>query len=113
MTARLASKVLVSALIRTAESAGGFAAVVRRGDPDAGAVLIQTLEKGRISGLWERMPSDPDTRKWQRVGPQDTDSIEEMLAYVARRIDRDHDLWLVELDIANAERFVAETATTD
>ena len=34
-------------------------------------------------------------------------------AYIARAMDRDPDLWVVELDVAQAERFAAETLLFD
>jgi hypothetical protein len=86
--------------------------VLRRGDDGAGAVIIQAAEKGRFSGLWERFPDAREGRKWQRVGPQRIDNIEESAAYLERRSRADRDLWLIELDIANVERFIADSAPT-
>ena len=42
--ARLKTDIAVSALIRRAQSAGAFAAIVRRGDGDAGAYLAVTRQ---------------------------------------------------------------------
>jgi hypothetical protein len=38
---------------------------------------------------------------------QEPENVEEFRAYLARRTARDPDCWLVELDIANAERLIA------
>jgi hypothetical protein len=106
--ARLASSVLVNALIRMVNHAGGFAMVLAKGDDTSGQLLIQCLEKGRFSGLYERLLDGSGAYKWQQVGPQTYENTEEIAAYVARRRGNDPDLWLLELDIPDAPRFIAE-----
>jgi hypothetical protein len=112
VTPRLASATLVTAIIRLTQSAGGFATVLRKGDEGAGAIILQTLEKGGFSGLWERLPDAKNSRTWQRIGPQCIENAEELAAYLDRRTRSDSDIWLIELDIANAERFVVESVPT-
>ena len=46
MSARLASSLIVSALMQRAQAEGGFAAVLAKGDPNAGAVLVILTERG-------------------------------------------------------------------
>ena len=46
MQPRLASSVLVSGLIRTAEAQGGVGAVLAKGDAQAGAVAVILAERG-------------------------------------------------------------------
>jgi hypothetical protein len=111
MTARLTSAMLASALMRRVQSAGGHAALLARGDEISGSILIQSLEKGRISGLWERLLSPDGLYQWQRVGPQDIVGDDEYDHYIERRRARDPDLWLIELDIVNAERFIVDSAS--
>jgi hypothetical protein len=105
----LASKLLVSALVRTAETRGGGGMILKKGDETAGAVLIQMLEKGRASGLYERVLTRAGAYAWDKVGPQDIDNIRETDAYILRRTDRDPDLWVVELFVPDAAQFIAET----
>jgi hypothetical protein len=47
--------------------------------------------------------------RWQRVGPTESASSAEIADFLARRARFDEDLWAIELDIADAERFIAET----
>ncbi len=54
MEPRLQSELLVTALRRRAESLGGFAAVLARGDSTAGAILVILAEKGRKARILER-----------------------------------------------------------
>lgn len=109
VTARLPSKILVSALVRRVEQAGGFAMIVARGEDMGGVILVQTLEKGRFSGFFERMVDLDGKAVMVRTGPADDSDSVTLLDYVDRRRRSDPDLWVVELDIADAERFAAET----
>ena len=106
--ARLPAHLEVAALIRATEAAGGFAAVLSKGERDAGIILILTIESGGTARLWERMPRLDGRRIFEIVREQGADNKEVFDDYVARRTARDRDLWLVELDVADAERLVAE-----
>ena len=106
MTARLTSAMLVSALIRRVGAEGGNAMVLTKGDATAGAILLICMEKGVVQSVRERVLDRTGAYAWIAVGPADPD---ERTAYLERRRVHDSDLWLVELDIANAERFAAET----
>ena len=55
MEGRLQSSILVNALQRRAESEGGFAAVLAKGDPTAGAVLVILAERGEKIKILERL----------------------------------------------------------
>lgn len=100
---------LVSALIRRANDAGGFATVLARGDQDAGAILVVTLDHGARPRAWERGIGPDGRTQLLAVGPQDIADDADVTAYWQRRRSFDSDLWVVELDIASAERFAAET----
>lgn len=110
MDDRLASQMLVGALIRRAQGQGGFATVLRRGDAISGAIIIATLERGRETGLFERVPDyTAGGYRLTPCGPADSDDPMARHQYMERRVRSDPDLWFIELDIAEAERFAAET----
>jgi len=109
MTARLPSAMLVSALVRRVQAEGGHATILARGEADAGAILFAAAERGRISGLFERVLDIDGVYQWAPCGPQTSEKEAEFSDYLDRRIARDPDLWVIELDIADAERFAAET----
>jgi hypothetical protein len=44
-----------------------------------------------------------------RCGPTPEEGLEALNLYIARRRRSDPDLWIIELDIPEAERFAAET----
>lgn len=109
MSARLSSQVTVSALIRRVEGAGGHAMVLARGDNGGGAILIACAERGRVHTLLERTLTLDGAYAWTRCGPENAENPADFKDYLDRRRARDPDLWIVELDIAEAERFAAET----
>ncbi|GAA0305103.1 DUF1491 family protein [Sphingomonas oligophenolica] len=109
MSGRLPSGVLVSAMLRRVNDAGGLGTVLARGDAQAGAILVITREKGINPSAWERGIGPDGNSALLQVGPQTTDNEAEIADYWQRRRARDPDLWVIELDIAQAKRFAAET----
>ena len=107
MDGRLPAHVEVGAMLRKAQGEGGFATVIQRGERDAGVILLLTLERGENARLWERMPQLDGTRAFTCTKVQNNDNKQEFEEYLARRQRQDPDSWLVELDIADAERFIA------
>ncbi|TVV73888.1 DUF1491 family protein [Sphingomonas solaris] len=102
MTPRLAAGLLVSALVRAVEAAGGGAMVLAKGDATAGAILLVTATRGRTTGLYERTLGPDDAYGWTRAGPALPDDDPAVLAdYLARRRRADPDQWIVELDHAD------------
>ena len=104
---RLPSELLVGVMLRRVNDAGGFGVVRAKGDATGGGILI-------LAG------TDPDTVVLERgLGPegepaliesQPSDSVED---YWRRRRARDPDLWVIELDIPQVKRLVAETLGVD
>ena len=86
--------------------------VIAKGDPTSGTILVMTREKGAIAGLYERLLTPQGSYAWQRIGPQDMGEEEPFDLYIERRKSRDPDIWVIELDIPNAERFIVETGVT-
>lgn len=106
MDARLPAHLEVSALIRQAQAQGGFAAVLAKGEREAGTILVVTTENGRNTRVFERMPQLDGSRSWTCSKEQDSENKELFNEYLERRKSQDSDLWIVELDIANAERLI-------
>ena len=106
---RLPAQLEVTALLRKVQAAGGFATVLRKGDPESGALLLIIESRGKYLRCLERVLSLEGSYEWQAAGPGDSASSEEVQAFLAKRRRFDTDAWLIELDIADAERFIAET----
>lgn len=93
-------------MIRAVGAAGGFATVLAKGERDAGTILVICCENGANQRAWERMPRADGTRGWALSKAQDPEDPQEFAEYCDRRRRQDSDLWIVELDIAEAERFI-------
>lgn len=106
MDARLPAHLEVSGLIRAVQAAGGFATVLAKGERDAGTIVVLCCERGTDSRAWERMPHPDGSRRWTMVKRQESAEPQAFRAWCDRRRSQDPDLWLVELDIADGERFI-------
>lgn len=108
MEPRLASALLVNALLRLAGREGGFGAVLAKGDPEAGAVTVILAERGERRMILERSLGRDGRYGWHEAGTRAAGSEEEFAGFLEKRRRFDPDLWLVELDVASAERFADE-----
>ena len=100
--ARLKTEIRVAALLRRAQSAGAFAAVLRRGDPDAGALWITLRQGAELHRHVEQM-SMSGGREWFRDGPFSEDDLS---LRINKAVDRDPDLWIVEVEDAQGRAFL-------
>ena len=110
MTPRLASSIKVSALLRRVNNSGGFGAVLARGDATAGsiAVVIRARAADAEDVLLSPMFAASGGYEWTPVV-----TGQAILSWIERARGRDPDLWVIELDIPDAARFVAETLGDD
>jgi hypothetical protein len=108
---RLAAQVEAASIVRRAEAAGDFAMILRKGDPDRGSLLLVVSSRGRHLACLERVLDIGGGYRWQRVGPDESASSADIRDFLAKRARFDEDLWAIELDIADAERFIAETTS--
>lgn len=106
MSGRLPAHLEIGGLIRAVETAGGFATVLAKGEREAGTILVVCCEKSRPSRIFERMPMLDGPREWALTKAEDTGKKQEFQDYLIRRKNQDADLWIVELDIADGERFI-------
>jgi hypothetical protein len=109
MPERLPANVEASAIMRRVQSDGGFAAVLKRGDPDRGALTLILRERGEFRGLLERELGPDFEYCWTLKRAGEALSSESLADLIAAKQRFDADFWLIELDIAEPERFIAET----
>jgi hypothetical protein len=107
---RLTTDFWVSALIRNVFRTGGFAAVMRRGATEAGAVFITVRNRlGQVTLYGPAAQASYDTAKPDErlfailVSEGESEAIDQRLAKEARF---DSDIWVVELE--PGDRDVAE-----
>ena len=107
MSERLPAQLEASAILRLAESQGGFGAVLAKGERDAGTILLVTTCRGTAATLYERMPTLDGLRSFVATKAENPENPTEFSDYLARRRRQDPDIWVLEVDIDAAERFTA------
>ena len=85
---------------------------MRKGDAERGSLLLFVTSRGTHVTILERILNLDGSYGWQRVGPSESAGSNEIAEFLARRTRFDEDTWAVELDIADPERFIAETKLT-
>ena len=84
---------------------------MKRGDEERGSLLLFVTSRGRHLACLERFLNVDGTNGWQQSGPAESASSAEIADFLARRTRFDEDCWALELDIADPERFIAETTS--
>ncbi|MEE4153258.1 MAG: DUF1491 family protein [Erythrobacter sp.] len=105
---RLPAHLEIASLIRLVESRGGNATVLAKGERDAGTVLLATMYRGSDARLYERMPQLDGTRRFVQTKTQDPEKPQEFFEYLTRRASQDPDLWVLEVDVDDPARFIAD-----
>ncbi len=98
MVMGLTTSLWVSAQIRLCDRNFIPATVVRRGDPDAGTVLLKVnrFDKGVI--VYAQTSSLDGDQGWAKgTGPEPVQEVDAD-AYVKRQIGRDPDVWVLEIE---------------
>ena len=107
--ARLPAHLEASGLLRRAETAGGFATIVAKGDRDRGSLVLLIGDRGTHFACLERGLGPGGSYVWRTAGPGVGAEAAELSEWCAKRRAMDRDIWLIELDIPQPERFIAET----
>ena len=103
MEARLKSGIRVTALIRRCDIAAIGVAVLSRGDPDAGAIVLKlNPREGGCTVLAEARRPD-GAAVWMRATGAAPVPETDADAYIARQRNRDPDLWVLEIETTAVE----------
>jgi len=96
---RLKSEIWIKAQLRLCDLACLPCVVVRRGDADAGQVLIKVNRLGRGCELLARRYANTGGRVWTLVAGEDGPGGEMLCdAYITQEADIDPDLWVLEIE---------------
>jgi len=103
---RVTTELWVSALTRRIFAGGGFAAVMRRGAAESGAVFVLARDRSGSVRLFGPAPQSsydsarPQDRLFVRLGEgEDPEALDARLAKEQRF---DSDIWVVEIEAGNA-----------
>jgi hypothetical protein len=107
--AELKTTIWAAALVRRAEIGGAFAGITRKGDPDAGAVLVKVATLDGKARLYAPAQNGEGGRIFMdlssgRLG-EDERAIDE---YARKRADEDRDLWVIEIEDKQGRNFLTE-----
>ena len=98
-----------SALIRRAQIGGAFAGVVRKGDTDAGAVMVKVATMNGKARLYAPARNGEGERIWLDLSAGPLGDVEaDVDAHVRKRADTDPDLWVIEVEDKHGRHFLQE-----
>lgn len=110
----LKTEIWASALIRRASVAGAFAAVARKGDADAGAVLVKVATLDGKARLYAPARDGEGERIWLDLSAGSLgDREEDVDAYARKRAETDPDLWVVEVEDRHGRHFLMEPVDSE
>jgi len=94
---RVKAKLWVQMALRLADGRARPGAVLRRGDPDAGGVLVVLRNAAGLVVLSQVRAGEGDPAWMRATGP---DPVPQAAAdaYIERQVKRDPDLWVVEFE---------------
>lgn len=94
---RVKAKLWVQMALRMGDVDGRPGAVLRRGDPDAGGVLLVLRGRQGMSVLSQVRAGEGDVAWIRGTGPAPVEQGDVDL-YVERQVRRDPDLWVLEFE---------------
>jgi len=96
--ARLKTSIWVQAQIRICDLSAIPIAILKRGDPDAGTVILR-IDRGDAGCEVLSQIRDMDaSMKWMRASGPGPVSDEEAAPLIERQTKRDPDLWVIEIE---------------
>jgi hypothetical protein len=111
---RLRSDIWVMAYLRRCQSAGVAVVVMRRGDAHAGAIYLCINHLNGSVALFGPAPAGmvetSIERRWTNCLNQILVSEQEAQAYLARQLEFDPDIWIVEVEDKQGRHFLDEDA---
>lgn len=83
--------------------------MLSKGDADAGALLLVLTTRGVVQEVLERVSSVTRGFTWNMVNSGDLADSQSVARFIDGKKRFDPDLWIVELDIPDAEHFIADS----
>ena len=108
MTGRLPTHVWVDALRRHVNGRGDFAAILKKGERSGGAVLLDVRDRTGLHTLLSRVNLGDGRSEWRALAENEAEDSDKIRKILENQTRYDPDLWLIELDIADAARFIVD-----
>lgn len=103
---RIRTDIWLGALRRRVEAAGGFATVIAKGEPDSGTVLLLLRDSSGTLTALSRVNMGDGKVSWQPIFENREERDPAAQDALEKRRKFDPDLWIVELDVDDPQRFV-------
>ncbi len=103
MTPRLKTELRVQAWLRRCAGMGLMAAVVRKGDVEAGALFLKINRFAGGCEVFSGVTQADGSPAWMRAGASGPVPEREANAYLARQYGYDPDLWVLEIEDPKAQ----------
>lgn len=94
---RIKAGIWVNMALRMGNADGRYGTVVRKGDPDAGGVLVVLRNRDGVSVLSQLRSAEGELAWMRATGPAAVDDPTAD-AYIARQVKFDPDLWVLEFE---------------
>ncbi|MGO3517193.1 MAG: DUF1491 family protein [Acetobacter cibinongensis] len=95
---RLKSDFMARAILRQAAQNGQSAMLLRKGDADAGSILVVLLERNGSAVVLSQTRTPEGEAAWLRSSGENPLSPAEISLYLERQTRFDPDLWVLELE---------------
>jgi hypothetical protein len=112
---RLKSEIWVHAYLRRVFVAGGAAYVARRGDADAGAIMVTVLSDAGVSLLAPALSAGAEDgeRCWTERVAAAEGSHEKVRTLLARETSIDPDIWVIDVEDRAGRHFLDDSIVDD
>lgn len=114
---RVKSEIWVGAYLRRCQAEGMPVVIVRRGDAAAGAIFVSVDRLDGTICLYGPAPAGLDQvetdRRWVRCLGGSPVGSNEASAYLARQLEFDSDLWIIEVEDKAGRHFLGDDAVED
>jgi hypothetical protein len=100
---QLRADIWVAAYLRRASAQGGFAALRKRGSPEAGAIYVLVDRLDGSVALFAPAPSVDGERRWMRAHDAEWITPSDAEARLSRQVKFDPDIWIVETEKRDGE----------
>ncbi len=80
--------------------------MIRKGNETSGEIFIYALIRGEKPRFFGKMPMFDKPSQWEEKRIEGIEKKEEFNLYLQKIINRDPDLWLIELNVSDEQRLV-------
>ncbi|GAL97414.1 DUF1491 family protein [Acetobacter tropicalis] len=97
-SSRLRSDFVARAILRQSAQDGRSAMLLRKGDPDAGSILVLLQERDGSTVVLSQTRTAEGEAAWLRASGETPLTPEETALYIERQTRFDPDIWVLELE---------------